>query len=68
MCITFSKITLHKIGEKDTESNGYDGFTLKKKIRDSRTEETPRPHSSTSLFLALVKTNARRIAVTIHEA
>jgi hypothetical protein len=34
--------------------NRYDGFTLKKKIRDSRTDEAPRPHSSTSLFLTLV--------------
>ena len=28
--------------EQDTESMGrYDGFTLKKKIRDSRTDEAP---------------------------
>ncbi len=32
----------------------FDGFTLKKKIRDSRTNEAPWPHSSTCLFLALV--------------
>jgi hypothetical protein len=45
-----------------------DVFTLKKKIGDSRTDETPWPHPSTSLFLALVKSNGRRIAaVTIHE-
>jgi hypothetical protein len=32
----------------------YDGFILKKKIRDSRADEAPRPHSSTRLFLELV--------------
>jgi hypothetical protein len=37
----------------------YDAFTLKK-IRDSRTDEEPRPHSSTRLFLVLVKSNAKR--------
>jgi hypothetical protein len=69
MCITFSKIALHSIGEKKNQRwmGRYDGFTLKK-IRDSRTVEAPRPHSNTRLFLALVKSNARRIAVTIHEA
>jgi hypothetical protein len=40
----------------------YDCFTLKKKIRDSRTDETPRPHSCTRLFLVIVKSNARRSA------
>ncbi len=56
MCIAFSKIALHRIGEKETQSpmGRYDGFTLKKKIRDSSTDEAPRPHSSTCLFLALV--------------
>jgi hypothetical protein len=71
MCIAFSKIALHRIGEKRTQRpiGRYDGFTLKKKIRDSRTDETPRPHSSTRLFLALVKSNGSRIAaVTIHES
>jgi hypothetical protein len=38
----------------------YDGFNLKKEIRDSRTEETPRPYSSTCLFLASVKSNPSR--------
>ena len=38
----------------------YDGLTLKK-IRGSRTDETPWPQSSTCLFLALVKSNTRRI-------
>ena len=37
----------------------YDAFTLKK-IRDSRTDEEPRPHSSTRLFLVLVKSNTKR--------
>jgi hypothetical protein len=37
----------------------YDAFTLKK-IRDSRTDEATRPHSSTRLFLVLVKSNAKR--------
>jgi hypothetical protein len=45
--------TAQNWGEEDTEDDRYDGFTLKK-IRDSRTDETPRPHSSTRLFLALV--------------
>jgi len=55
MCIAFSKIALHRIGKTKTQRMGrYDGFTLKKKIRDSRTDEAPRPHSSTRLFLALV--------------
>ncbi len=31
----------------------YDGFSLKK-IRDSRTDEAPRPHSNIRLFLTLV--------------
>jgi hypothetical protein len=55
MCIAFSKIALHRIGEKKTQSpmGHYDGFTLKE-IRDSRTDGAPRPHSSTRLFLALV--------------
>jgi hypothetical protein len=42
MCIAFSKIALHRIGEKKTQRmTHYDGFTLKKKIRDSRTDEAP---------------------------
>ncbi len=55
MCITFSKIALHSIGEKKNQRwmGRYDGFTLKK-IRDSRTDEAPRTHSSTRLFLVLV--------------
>jgi len=36
----------------------YDGCTLKKKIRDSRTDETPRPHLSTLLFFTLVKSDS----------
>jgi hypothetical protein len=41
--------------EQDTESMGrYDGFTLKKKIRDSRTDEEPWPHSNTRQFLVIV--------------
>ena len=55
--------------EKQRRMGHYDGFTLKKKMRDSRTDEAPRPHSSTRLFLALVKSNGSRIAaVTIHES
>ncbi len=48
--------TAQNWGEEDTERriDRYDGFTLKNKIRDSMTDETPQPHSSTRLFLALV--------------
>jgi hypothetical protein len=42
MCISFRKIAQDRIGKKKTQRMGrYDGFTLKKKIRDSRTDETP---------------------------
>jgi hypothetical protein len=55
MFIAFSKIALHRIGKKKEQRMvRYDGFTLKKKLRDSRTDEAPRPHSSTRLFKALV--------------
>jgi hypothetical protein len=50
-----------ELREDDTEGmDRYDGFTLKKQIRDSWIDETPRPHSSTCLFLVLVRSNARR--------
>jgi hypothetical protein len=41
MCIAFSKIALHRTGEKKTQRRmvRYDGFTLKKKIRDNGTDE-----------------------------
>jgi hypothetical protein len=41
--------------EKQRRMGRYDGFTLKEKIPDCRTEETPQPQSSTRPFLALVK-------------
>ncbi len=67
MCIGFSKITLHRIGEKKTQSpmDRYDGVTLKKKIRDSRTDESLWPHSITRLFLGLV-VQWKRLSQSIH--
>ncbi len=41
------------------------GFTLRKNIRDSRTDEEPRPHSSTRLLLALVLSNAKRLVPSL---
>jgi hypothetical protein len=43
-----------------TSMGRNDGFTLKK-TRDNRTDETPRPHSNTPLFLVLVKSYTSRI-------
>jgi hypothetical protein len=57
----YHSTSLHFIGEGTPRMDRYGDFTLKKKIRDSRTDDTPWPHSSTLLFMTLVKSYARRM-------
>ncbi len=43
----------------------YDGFTLKKKIRDSRTDETPRPHSRVHVCSWHLSSNGKRLVPSL---